>query len=406
MSYCNARRKIVFFPVLLVALLHGGPSHAQLLDTLLPSAIPGYGQKFSVVAQRRQFAPGATGLNFGTLAVAPRLAIAGGYDSAPGGGAGSPVLQASPSLLLTDPTAGFGLYGQASVSNYPANHAQDTKTVLLGAGERIRLPRETITLSAAYLRGAATGFAFDTAEITTPIPYGVQNVRASDKIASGLFTLTPEFSFSHYVFPGAQALANRTQPQAMLTLAYVPGGPLTALLRAAATQLDYDIPTQDADIYQILGGLRKQQDGLWTIALLAGAASRQPRTGPSLTTPILEARADWMPTMLDKISLTASREIDDPDAISAAPYTKTSVNLILHHELSENFTVTILAGLANAQYIYTDLHEFLATGEVSAQWALSPGLSVEAAYWYNTRQANMLSAANEHAVTLGLTWKP
>ena len=402
----NARRKILLLPVLLAASLRAGPSQAQLLGTLLPPAIPGYGQKFSVTAQHRQFAPGATGWNFGTLSVAPSLNLAGGYDSAPGGSASSPVLQAKPSLLLADPAAGFGLYGQAGISSYPANHAQDTQTALLGAGERIELPREAITLSAAYLHGAATGFAFDTAEITAPIPFNMQAFRASDSIASGLFTLTPEFSFNRYVFSGASATANRTQPQGMVTLAYVPGGPLTALLRAATTQLDYDIPSQNAGIYEILGGLQERQSGLWTITLLAGAASRQPRTGPSLTTPVLEARADWMPTMLDKISLTASREINDPDAISAAPYTRTSLNLALHHDFPENFTVKLMADMANAQYIYTDLHEFLATGEISAQWALTPDLGVEAVYCYNTRQANMLSAANEHVVTLGLTWKP
>jgi len=62
--------------------------------------------------------------------------------------------------------------------------------------------------------------------------------------------------------------------------------------------------------------------------------------------------------------------------------------------------------LANAQYIHTDLHEFLATGEVSAQWQLTPALAAEAVYCFNTRQANALSAANEHVVTMGLTWTP
>lgn len=399
------RKKYAIFPACL-ALLLPLPARAQLLDTLLPPDIPGYGQKFSVIAQHRQFAPGATGWNFGTLTAAPSLQAAAGYDSAPGGSTGSPVLQTTPSLLLTDPVAGFGLFGEADLSTYPANHAQDTQTALIAAGERLDLPRQTITISAAYLHSAVTGFAFDTAEIIRPIPFNVTNFRASDKITAGLFTVTPEFSFSRYVFAGNASGSNRNQPYGAVTLAYVPGGPLTGLLRASTTQLNYDIPSQNAGIYQLLGGLQEQQDGLWTFSLLAGLASRQPRTGPGLTTPVLEARADWMPTRLDQISLLASREIDDPDAVSATPYTRSSVKLTLDHQLLENFTIRMLADLAGAQYVHTDLHEFLATGEFSAQWHLTPALAAEAVYCFNTRQANALSAANEHVVTVGLTWTP
>jgi hypothetical protein len=398
------RRKT--FLVLAVLALLPVPAGAQLLDALLPPAIPGYGQKFSVIAQRRQFAPGATGWNFGSISAAPSLSTAMGYDSAPGGASASPTLQTSPSLLLTDPVAGFGLYGEANFATYPANHAQDTKTALIAAGERIDLPRETIMISAAYLHGAVTGFAFDTQDITRPIPFDVQDVRVSDKIASGLFTLTPDFTFTRYVFSGPSAATNRTQPHGALTLAYVPGGPLSALLRAGTTQLDYNDSSQDAGIYELLGGLQDQADGLWTISLLAGAATRQPRHGAGLTTPILEARADWMPTRIDQISLTASREIDDPDAISATPYTLSSLKLLLNHQLLENVTINMLADFAAAQYIHTPLQEFLATAKIGMQWQVSPALTVEAVYCFNTRQSNALRAANEHVVTAGLTWTP
>ncbi|HYP64238.1 MAG TPA: outer membrane beta-barrel protein [Acidocella sp.] len=398
------RRKTIFRLAVFVLLLLPLPAGAQLLDELLPPAIPGYGQRFSVIAQHRQFAPGATGWNFGSITAAPSLSASAGYDSAPGGSSASPTLQTSPSLLLTDPVAGFGLYGEANFSTYPANHSQDTKTALIAAGERINPPRQTVMISAAYLHGAVTGFAFDTQEITRPIPFDLQDVRVSDRIASGLFTLTPDFSFTRYVFSGMSAVANRVQPRAALTIAYVPGGPLSALLRAGTTQLDYSDASQDAGIYELLAGLQDQADGLWTISLLAGAASRQPRQGASLTTPVLEARADWMPTMLDEISLAASREIDDPDAISATPYTRSSLKLLLNHQLLENVTINTLADFATANYIHTNLQEFLATAKISVQWQVSSALTVEAIYCFNTRQSNALRAANEHVVTAGLTW--
>lgn len=392
--------------LVLIALLCAPAARAQLLDTILPPAIPGYGEKFSVIAQHRQFAPGATGWNFGTVTAAPALSVAAGYDSAPGGAAASPVLQTSPSLLLTDDAAGFGLYTEGSFNSYPRNPAQSTATGLAAAGECIALPRETITLSAVALRGAVTGFAFDTAAITSPIPFTLLDLRASDKITAGLFTLTPELGLSRYDFAGAASLANRTQQRETATLAYTPGSPLTAILRLSATQMNYADPGQSADIYQGLIGLQEEQNALWTLSLLAGAAQRQARQGPGLITPVIELRADWQPTMLDKISLTASREIDDPDAISATPYTDTSIKLAISHEYLENVTFRTFAQLANAQYIHSELHEFLASGGMDMQWQATPALAVEVVYRFNTRQANTLSAANEHVATLGLTWTP
>jgi hypothetical protein len=394
------------FPVLVVLALVSHPAQAQLLDTLLPGTIPGYGQKFSVIAQHREFAPGATGWNMDGITAATSLNLQAGYDSAPGGGSASPTLQASPSLLITDPIAGFGIVAEVNAAAYPQDGIQNTCTALLAGGERITLPRENIALSAALLHGAVTGFAFSTAAITSPIPFTLQNLRGSDEISSGLFTLTPEFSLSRYDFSGGSSAANRTEQHEAASLDFVPDGPGTAIFRISATQLNYNITTQDADIYELMAGARDQQDGLWTLSFLAGAAWRQPRTGRGLTAPIVEARADWQPTMLDKITLTATHEINDPDAITASPYTRTSINLAISHEYLENVTVQALADLADAQYVHVTLHEFLATGELDMQWRATPALALNGVYRFNTRQANELSAANENVVLLGLMWTP
>lgn len=390
----------------LAAVLLATPARAQLLDTLLPSAIPGYGQKFSVIAEHRQFAAGATGWNFGGITAAPSLGLQAGYDSAPGGSSPSALLRENADLLLADEAAGFGLFGRVAANAYPQNTAQTTTTALLAGGERIALPRETIYFSAALVHDAVTGFAFDTATITSPIPFTLRNLRMRDDIVSGLFTLTPSFSLSRYDFAGMGASADRIVPNETVTLAYVPGGPLTGLLRMSATQLRYDMAAQNAGILQLLAGVQEKQDALWTFSFLAGAAHRQPAAGEGLTAPVLEARVDWMPTALDQISLTASREIDDPDAISSTPYTEDSIKLAISHKYLENVTIQTLADFAAAQYIQTDVRELLASGEINVQWQASPVVAVVGTYRFNTRQANTLSASNEHVVTLGLTWTP
>ena len=389
-----------------ITVLFAPPACGQLLDTLLPATVPGYGEKFSVIAQHRAVAPGATRWNFGGITAAPGLDMRTGYDSAPGGAAGSALLQATPSLSVADQAAGFGLYAQAMQADYPQNRAQNTGTTLIAAGERISLPRERITAAAAWLRGAVTGFAFDTAAITRPIPFTLENFRAADEFSSGMFTFTPEFSASRYRFGAIASTASRDEWREAATLASHTGGPLTLLLRLGATQQIYQTDAENADVFEYLAGAREQADGLWSLSLLAGAAQRLPRFGPAITAPILEARADWMPTALTRISLTASREIDDPDAVSAAPYTKTSLKLAVVQDHLGNVTIKALADLAEARYIHSNLREFLGMGELSMQWRATPVLSVTGVYSFNTRQANALGAANEHVFTLGLSWTP
>lgn len=392
--------------MLCVAALRPGMARAQVLDTLLPADIPGYGEKFSVIAEHRQLAPGDTGWQLGGLRAAPALGLQAGYDSAPDGSAPSGALQETSSLMLADEPAGFGLYGLVGVDAYPQNAAQNLSTALLAGGERIALPREDIVISAAALRSAASGFDFDTKALRSPLPYTVENFRLRDEITSGLFTLTPRLDFSRYGFAAEGAAADRAVPQESLTLAYSSGGPLTSILRLGATQLRYGIASQDANIFEFLAGVQEKQDALWTVSLLAGAAHRAPREGPGLTAPVLETRIDWMPTGLDKISLTASHEIDDPDAISSTAYTKTSIKLSVSHQYLENVTLRALADVAQARYTQTDQREFLASGEIDMQWQASPALAVAWEYRYNTRQSDLVSAANEHVVMLGVTWTP
>lgn len=382
------------------------PARAQLLDTLLPQDIPGYGNPFSVTAARRTFATGATGWDLDGISAAPSVALTSGYDSAPGGAKASPVFTANPSLTLADPAAGFGLTAQISASAYPGDSVQNNSTTLLATGERINLPRQEIILGAAFMRGAATGFAFDTTNITSPLLFTREDFRARDKITDGLFTLTPDIEVSQYRFSGLAIAANRREQREGVTLACLPGVPITTLIRLHATQLRYVLGRENADIYEALAGVKDQADGLWTISLLAGAAQRQPRQGKNLTTPVVEARADWSPDMLDQVSLTFRREVDDPDAISASPYILTSINLAISHEYLENVTFKVLADLRSASYVHSELHEYLATGELEMRWQAAPALALDANYSFNSRQANNLRAANEHVLTIGAVWTP
>ncbi len=376
-----------------------------MLDQLLPAAVPGYGGTLSAIAARRQFAPGATGFTFGTTLVAPSLTEGVGYDSAPNGAQGSMVSASKASLLLADPVAGFGMYGDVNMRVYPQARAQNLFSTTLAGGERIVLPRQIFTLSGGYLRDAVTGFAINTVPQAKPLTFNLLNARMSDAISAGMFTLTPDLSTSYYSFPTLSTL-NRRDDRENLTLAFTPGGPLSLVLRLHGAQAVYGESRLNTDTTAVLAGVRAREDGLWALSLLAGMAWQTSRGGAGLSAPMVQAGLAWSPSPLDQVNLTLTHEVDDPDEISTSPYMLTRARLTLARAELAGISLKSMAEISRADYLHTSLRETLFTGTLQMQWHLSPNIALDGTYDFNDRQANYLNAANEHVLTLGVTWTP
>nr|WP_246344062.1 outer membrane beta-barrel protein [Acidocella aromatica] len=176
-------------------------------------------------------------------------------------------------------------------------------------------------------------------------------------------------------------------------------------MRLHATQSDYKANYLTARTNEILAGVEDKADGLWTLSLLAGAAQRHSRD-ISVAAPVLEARLDWLPTQRDKVQLAVLREIDDPDEISATPYRLTEAKLSLEHSLLENVIVNGVAKVSNVAYMKGNSRETLVAASLEMGWYLTPNLALNGSYEFNNRQANYVSAASEHVVTMGLEWMP
>ncbi len=114
-----------------------------------------------------------------------------------------------------------------------------------------------------------------------------------------------------------------------------------------------------------------------------------------------------MPTGLDRLRLTLVREIDDPDEIGATPYTlEPGKRFTGRMNIQPMCLLRFPNRLANAAYLHSIDRETLFTGDANIRWQLNPALALNGDYTFNDRQANYLRAANEHIVTLGLTWRP
>ncbi len=375
---------------------------AQELDELLP--VPGYGTPFAVSAPRPP-RPEAAGLRFGDATLAPALALGAGYDSAPDGAAGSPLLSAQPSLLITDPLIGFSAYAAANATRYPADTAQDNQGTAIGLGEAADLPMQKIVLAAGYITAEETGFAIDTTAITTPIAYSLRNVRVSDEVIDGDLTVTPAFAATWTRIP-ALAAENREDTREDLTVGLQPGGPVRYLVRLHATQSVYRAPPLNAATTGILAGFSDSETGLWTLSALGGLARRGGVQSRAITAPVLEAALDWRPAALDPVRLTLVREIDDPDQIEAAPYTLTQARLTAQAPVFTDTTLSFTGSIAHAAFLGSALQETLAGVACGAVWQAGPAWALTGTYGFNDRQANALRAANEQVFTLGLAWTP
>ncbi|MDE1895541.1 MAG: outer membrane beta-barrel protein [Rhodospirillales bacterium] len=381
------------------------PARAQMLEELLPSAVPGYAAAPSWLAARRETAPGATAWQLGGLSLAPGIAARSGYNSAPNGSAGSSVLGITPSLLLADPVAGFGAYAEADESAYPQNSAQNVTSAALAVGERVQFPRETLTLSGAFVKSAETGFALNSSAIATPASFTFKDIRARDDITSGCLTISPLFSASFYDFSHLAA-QNRQDLRASLRLHYDSGAALSYVAELRGGRSAGADVIQNANNYAALAGLQDKAEGLWTISALAGGAWRAPRVGRGLAAPVLEARLDWLPDQLDELRLNLAREIDDPDRLSAVPYALTEAKFTFVRSGLQNVALKAMADASNAVYLHTPLRETIFTTSAEVKWQMSPALALTGRYAFNDRQSNQLGAANEHVLTLELSWTP
>jgi len=377
------------------------------LDSLLPANVPGYGtaQRVSILGR---IDPEYQPLNFnvGSLSFSPSVNAGAGYDSNPNGVSNaSSTFNVNPSLTALDTQLGLGAYIAGAFSTYPEVTDQNTSGYTVALGERMLLPRETLTLGIAAINTQVTGFGFNSISFSSPVATAVKDFHGSDKMTLGMLTLTPELSASHYAFQGYPS-QDRTDYRQSLTAEFTSGGPARLVTLLQATESQYQQKLYNANTYGALAGIADEATGLWQIRLLAGVASRQPAVGKGKTQPILEASSSWMPTEIDSVSLDLAREIDDPEQESAEGYTLSEAGISFAHEYLRNVIITGSGNVSRAAYFDSSLMETLVNVLLSANWHLNRALSVNANYAFNNRQANELAAANENIITMGVTWTP
>ncbi len=378
---------------------------ALQMDSLLPEGIPGFGATPGVtILSRLHQGYENPGIQLGRVQLTPQLRAGTGYDSAPNGSPGGSLFGSlTPSLLLRDPDAGFGAYAAGTFLNEFNAPSQNTAGYTAALGERVQYTADIFTIAVAQLRAQQTGFTLDTISTAQPQAVTVTELRLDDERDFGMVTLTPDISINHARFDGLAA-QDSTNYREGLTIALAAGGPARFVTLLHATESQYRAAANNADSYEALFGIADDATDLWSLRLLAGAAVRQPAMGSLLMAPVLEAALGWMPTTLDSLDFSIEREIDDPDQESANGYTLTQGKISIAHEYLRNVILSGTFSAAHAAYFSTPLVETLFNAETVITWHLNRQLTLNADYQFNDRQANFLSAANEHLLTVNLIW--
>ncbi|OYV42081.1 MAG: hypothetical protein B7Z75_14265 [Acidocella sp. 20-57-95] len=220
-----------------------------------------------------------------------------------------------------------------------------------------------------------------------------------------MFTLTPDFTAAQTSYTQGQTLTAR-QLGGGITMRFTPDAIASLVTSLHATSSRYNIAAENADDYAVLIGMADHAENIWNFRLLAGVAARAPHIGKPRLLPIAEAAASWLPDELDSFTLSAAHEIEDPNQLDTASYTRTELQAGWDRELRRNIILTSSASTTKADFFSAPLKETIFTASSALVWHLNRHLKFAAAYQFNDRQANILRAANEHVLTFTLTWMP
>lgn len=349
----------------------GAHAGAQVLSTLFPEGVPGYGTQPGVtVLSRRHPELDPLGLRAGAFRVLPRLEESFGYDDNVLGGSpkhGSWTLSTRPSVLVGSDWSRHAFAAYVSLNNtvYPNLPAQNRTDGTVFAGGTIEIGRDRLTLSASHISTHQDRTQLDALPTDSPVAVSIQDARAAYELRSGAWTWTPNVQASHWHYGGttiqgvpvSQSYRDRNVLQGGLTVRYefAPQRNLVLVTRGIGqryTQPTPGQPSSDSSGVQVLVGLDYDDEAVWRYRLLVGGETRW-FANPAYRSHsgiIAEAEAIWTPTGMTTVRGSLSRGFQDAAQEGVSGYTYTTARLRIDHELTRQVILSATGGLQFASY--------------------------------------------------------
>ena len=374
---------------------------AQLLTSLFPEGVPGYGTEQGVTVRSRarpDFEP--LGIRAGMVMIRPVLDLSAGYDDNIFGGSarhGAWEVETRPSVLLGTESSGgsAGIYFSANDVRYAGAPSQDRTDGTAFFGGTINLGRDKLTLGGGYLAQHEDRTALDALPSDRPVAFTVGNLRASYAAVFGRFTATPAIDFNRWRFdnttilgaPVSEAPRDRTtvQPGVTLRYAWMPGRDLLWVTRLVDTHYDepaLGVPSNNSTSWQTLIGVDYDDNSVWRYRLLGGVEYRQAASAAitSQTAAIAEAEITWSPTGMTTVRATASRAIEDAAQTGLSSYTYTSAQLTVDHEYLRNVLLSASATARQASFNQTGGQQLGVAFGTGATWLVNRNLRLSLTY--------------------------
>jgi hypothetical protein len=364
-------------------------ARAQLLTSLFPSGVPGYGTEQGVTVQSRaRPAYDPLGIRIDTVMLRPLLYESFGYDDNIFGGPaarGAWEIATRPSLLMgaENSQGSLGAFLSADDVRYLGVPSQNRTDGAAFLGGSLAAGRDTLTLAAGYLARHEDRTALDALPSDRPVAFTVFNLRASYAAAFDRVSATPSVEFNRWRFdnttifgvPVTQAPRDRSTGQAGVTVRYgwMSGRDLLLVTRVLDTHYDFPAPgvaSNNSTAWQVLAGVDYDDDTVWRYRVLGGVEYRQAVVAPE-TTGIAEAEVTWVPSGLTTVRATVTRGIEDAAQTGLSSFTYTSAQLTLDHEYLRNVLLNASVTVRQAVFQQTGGQQFGVAFGAGVTWLIN-----------------------------------
>jgi len=342
-----------------ILMCRAGAAQAQLIQQYFPTEIPGYSPDFGAsVVSRLNTQNQTDGVEIGDFILRPLISESTGYNSnvlgAPDSGSSS--IDSIAAVRLNSDWGRDALGASFSVDDrrYLQLPEANYDNWSAGLGGALTLGNDTATLAYSHLALHLNATDPGVIGVVTPVPYSIDDVRASYAKLFARISITPAFEYQRFVFGQStggtrvnyDSLDHQTE-SGTLTAQYefTPGDAAVLVLRV--TQAQYELVP--ADNYLDLSGfagLDFRGDDVIQFRTLIGLERRSFNAAAyqAVTTPTCELDAVWTPTQLDTVTATAIRQQDDPTSPFAHNQIITHAGLELDHELRADVFLRANAG--------------------------------------------------------------
>ena len=388
----------------LVGIAFAPQARAQLLLRYLPQSVPGY-QLDPTLQVLQNGGPDYRnpGIRVGSFIIHPNVDESFAYNTNPLGFSeprGSPEIDTGANVSINSDWSRDSIGASASVDDqrYTALPVANQTNYDVFGGGRLDIGRDSLDVSAGYIRNNLGPTDVLTRGLTTPVPYRTFDARIAYSAVLNRWTVVPEIDLTTYRFGTASAgssfiddtTLDKNQVAGGLTAKYElsPGRDLVAALQETAAFVLNRPAGQPANRYfdtLALVGLSYDTFAAFRYDILLGWEVREwtGQVQPARQTPSVEASVTWKPTLLTTVNVAAIRHLSDAsyDVTNDLAYSEGKITAF--HELYRNI---IVQGDLDLQATDGDQEgggRLTISSGVGARWLLNPRLRADLFYNYS-----------------------